>query len=460
MTDTGTDDALRVEAGADKALFVSMLIKDIELLPAVIDLVDNSVDGARATTPADLSAHHIVITAETGRFVIADDCGGIDLVVARHYAFRFGRPESYQGVPGSVGQFGVGMKRALFKLGRSFTVESRSAGTAFVLPVDVDAWAADSGPDWQFRLAVADGDYDPGTRGTGTVITVDRLHDSVAEDFGNPLVLGQLREQIRLRHQAVLEQGLEIKLNGERLAGFAPALLSGPGFAPVNRRFTVRGRDGGEVFCRLVAGLAAGDDDNRDEGQAEDFRQAGDAGWWLFCNERLLLFRERSALTGWGDSVAAYHPQYRRFRGYVYLTSLDTELLPWNTTKTGVDQDSRVWRQVQTEMKTALGQAVAVINRLKTERQRGEEPEDMPVSAALGRATAVPLEQLPFSSIVVAPAPRPTPSSPRPRPTVQKIQYDVDRGRFKEVADLLGVASVAEVGRLTFDYFYEREAEG
>jgi len=447
---TDTEDKLRVEAGADKALFVSMLVKDIELLPAVIDLVDNSVDGARATTPADLSSHHVSITVTPDRFVIADDCGGIDLDVARHYAFRFGRPKEYQGVAGSVGQFGVGMKRALFKLGTRFTVESRAAHSAFVLPVDVDEWAADPSPDWQFRMATADAEYDPAAGGgTGTTITVDRLHDSVAEDLSNPLVLGQLREQIRLRHQAVLQQNLEIKLNDEALTGFAPALLSGHGFAPVNRRFVVTGRDGGEVHCRLVAGLAAGDDDNRDEGQAEDFRSAGDAGWWLFCNNRLLLFAERSSLTGWGDSTAAYHPQYRRFRGYVYLTALDTSLLPWNTTKTGVDQDSRVWRQVQTHMKTALGQMVAVINRLKTERQRGEEPEDMPVTAAVSGATAVPLDELPMNASVVAPSPRPMPATPRPRPSAQRIQYSVDRGRYQEVANILEVTIVSEVGRLT-----------
>ncbi len=213
------------------------------------------------------------------------------------------------------------------------------------------------------------------------------------------------------------------------------------------------------MHCRLVAGLAAGDDDNRDEGQAEDFRGAGDAGWWLFCNERLLLFRERTALTGWGDGAAAYHPQYRRFRGYVYLTSLDTALLPWNTTKTGVDQDSRVWRQVQAEMKTALGQVLAIINRLKSERQHGEDAEDMPVSSALGQARAVPLEDLPANAAPVAPPVRPTPAVPRPRPTVQKVQYNVDRSRYQEVADVLEVTVVSEVGRLTFDYFYEREVD-
>lgn len=39
-----------VDAGAEKRFFIEMLTKDIELLPAIVDLVDNSVDGARGLT--------------------------------------------------------------------------------------------------------------------------------------------------------------------------------------------------------------------------------------------------------------------------------------------------------------------------------------------------------------------------------------------------------------------------
>jgi len=451
-------DPYRVEAGADKRLFVSMLVKDIELLPAIIDLVDNSIDGARATSPGAMSQHHVQLRVEPGRFAITDDCGGIGLDVARKYAFRFGRPTDYDGLPGSVGQFGIGMKRALFKLGREFTVTSRTATTSFVLYVDVDQWLADSDPDWQFRMQTIDTEYDPATGGgVGTEIVVTRLHESVSQDFGNSTILAQLREQIRMRHQAALQQGLEIKLEGERLTGFAPTLLSGPGFRPINERFVIP-EEGGEVHCHLVAGISAAENENLDEGQAEDFRTPGDAGWWLFCNGRLLLFRERSALTGWGDNGAAYHPQYRRFRGYVYLESLTTELLPWNTTKTNVDQDSRVWRIVQGRMKIALGQVQVVLNRLKNERQNAEEQEDMPVTVASRNARPVPVEDLQPSPSVVAP-PVPPKRTPKPPKTTQRIQYDVPYSRYQKAASAMGISVISEVGRRTFDYFFDREVE-
>jgi len=260
-----------------------------------------------------------------------------------------------------------------------------------------------------------------------------------------------------MRHQAALQEGLEIKLGGERLTGFAPTLLSGPGFSPINERFVIPEGDG-EVHCHLVAGVSAAENETLDEGQAEDFRTPGDAGWWLFCNGRLLLFAERTSLTGWGDNGAAYHPQYRRFRGYVYLTSLSTELLPWNTTKTNVDQDSRAWRIVQGRMKIALGQVQAVLNRLKNERQNAEEREEMPVTIASQRARPVPIADLPPSPSVVAP-PLPPRRTPKPPKTTQRIQYDVPYSRYQKVAAAMGISIISEVGRRTFDYFFDREVD-
>ena len=102
----------------------------------------------------------------------------------------------------------------------------------------------------------------------------------------------------------------------------------------------------------LYAGVEGrdGDEPGDDDSDAETFKQPSRAGWYLFCNDRLLLAADQTALTGWGVAAAAYHPQYRLFRGYVYLTATDSSLLPWNTTKTGVDEDSSIFRQVRSEV--------------------------------------------------------------------------------------------------------------
>ena len=122
-----TDDRV-VHAEPTKEFFIEMLVRDIALNRAIIDLVDNSVDGARRKCPkGKYDGLWIEITADKGKFEIKDNCGGISLETARFYAFRFGRPKGMEATPHSVGQFGVGMKRALFKLGSRFRVVSSTA---------------------------------------------------------------------------------------------------------------------------------------------------------------------------------------------------------------------------------------------------------------------------------------------------------------------------------------------
>ncbi len=83
---------MRLNAEPTKSFFISMLIKDIQLTRAILDLVDNSVDGARRLRPdGDYEGLWIHITASQELFEIEDNCGGIPVDLARNYAFRFGR---------------------------------------------------------------------------------------------------------------------------------------------------------------------------------------------------------------------------------------------------------------------------------------------------------------------------------------------------------------------------------
>jgi hypothetical protein len=84
------------------------------------------------------------------RFEIEDNCGGFDVETARNYAFRFGRPAQAKSTDFSIGQFGVGMKRALFKFGRYFEVHSTTPNQRWSMKVDVDAW--EGSPEWLLRV--------------------------------------------------------------------------------------------------------------------------------------------------------------------------------------------------------------------------------------------------------------------------------------------------------------------
>ena len=144
--------------------------------------------------------------------------------------------------------------------------------------------------------------------------------------------------------------------------------------------------------------------------------------------------RDRSALTGWGISLPNYHPQYRQFRGWCWMSASETAALPWNTTKTGVDEDSRVWRQVQSQIKVSGAQVVSVLNRIKTEAQRAETEVDAPTVAAMRGASLVSTKNTSPSETFVAPPPRKPTKRATPRaPRVVKFQFEVQRDRFEAV---------------------------
>src|SRR5690606_29593413 len=97
----------KARASVAKEFFVYMITKDIQLEDCILDLIDNSIDGARrvlqrsskdgqkADSPPDqnasLSDFKVALNLSSDRFVIEDNCGGITLADAKDYAFHFGR---------------------------------------------------------------------------------------------------------------------------------------------------------------------------------------------------------------------------------------------------------------------------------------------------------------------------------------------------------------------------------
>lgn len=82
----------QAKASPTKAFFVQMLVKDVSLESAILDLVDNCIDGAtRLRGDGSYAGLWVKVTVNRDEFVIDDNCGGIDVDLAKNYAFRFGR---------------------------------------------------------------------------------------------------------------------------------------------------------------------------------------------------------------------------------------------------------------------------------------------------------------------------------------------------------------------------------
>ena len=136
------ESGVSADASPTKNFFIEMLVVDVPLDVAINDLVDNCVDGAiRASKRSDnFKKFWVKIKIDEKEFSISDNCGGISIELARDYAFRFGRPAKAKELKRSIGSYGVGMKRSLFKLGKEFTIDSTTKNSHFRIPVIVDKW--------------------------------------------------------------------------------------------------------------------------------------------------------------------------------------------------------------------------------------------------------------------------------------------------------------------------------
>ena len=431
-------DKHRIDASVSKEFFVEMLIKDIPLEMALNDLLDNCIDGAlRVRGDERFDGLQVTITCSPDYFEISDNCGGIEVDTARNYAFCFGRPKEAPPVPHSVGRFGVGMKRAVFKLGKRFIVRSTTTTHRFLVDVDVSDW--EQSADWLFEFKeLEECEEEQPLDECGTSVRVDQLFDGVSERFEIESFITTLTTGIASRYQTHLERGLAVSLNGVSIVGAPVEFFQTAGLRVGRSQEKYNG-----VLVRQLVGVGP--------------RTPKDAGWYVFCNGRMVLQADQTEVTGWGEAnierLPKYHNDFAWFRGCVLFDSKDSASLPWNTTKDGVDQDSALYRSVRTGMVTMMHPVIQFLRQVANE----EEPEE-PLGELLRSAVAVPLRTLQESGTEVFSYRVPQPVvAPEEAPT--RIAYDQPVGIVNEVKERLGVRTNKAVGEKTFEYYVKMEID-
>lgn len=441
------DDGDIVDASPSKRLVAYVLTKDISLEDAILDLVDNAVDGARRVGgKGSMAKYWVEVTFDKNRFSIADNCGGISVDLARDYAFRFGRAGDYAPLDGpknTIGNFGVGMKRALLKMGKQIRVESRTKADFFTLEIPVDKWLADDDKTkpWTFQFATH-GKAVSGVDKVGTKIEVTALRPGVADRFGLAQFAVDLKGLIEDKQSVALTAGLSISLNKAPAASEAVKVYQSKAIKPIHTSEKIA-LDGGIVTVSLFAGVSDKDNDL--------------AGWNIVCNGRTILRCDTSAITGWGnkeqgDKIPNYHHQYSRFRGFVYFESDDPDLLPWNTTKTGVDVEHPLYRRFRLRMIAAMKDVFGFLDDLDKEIKQDTQP----LTETLEKAKAVALTSVAASVKFV----RPAAGAPAKEAQWTNIKYRRDTRSVKAVMKHLDADTPAEAGGMTFDLYLNTGIKG
>lgn len=384
-----------IPAAPTKRFFTEMLTRDIELQDALLDLLDNCVDGIlRSTKPRDLgkedrpyAGYWAKIIFNEKKFQIADNCGGIPLVLARKYAFMMGRPrdEGDSDIP-TVGMYGIGMKRAIFKMGLSGRVTSQTKSEAFEVDIS-KGWMADD-RNWNLPLRFVK----PPLKEPGVVINVEDLRPTVSQTFSKvgSSFSDTFTSLVAQHYGFIINKGFKVSVNGVDVKPVPMSLLwdtkdSGKdGLAPYLYSASLDGVD-----IRLAVGFYDQmlSEDEVEEAQISK-RSTEDAGWTVICNDRVVVHNDKSRITGWGEAgVPSYHTQFVGISGVVYFQSNDAWKLPITTTKRGLDTSSEIYLYVKDFMREGLKKFTTYTNTwkrdLKRERTISSKAERVPVSTLL-----------------------------------------------------------------------------
>lgn len=374
---------LLVASGAPtKSFFVNMLTRDIDLRDAILDLLDNCLDGVvrlkDTSNPDDKEYYsnycaNINITSES--FTIRDNCGGIPLDIAKQYAFRMGRlasdPENNQ-ERATVGVYGIGMKRAIFKMGDNAIIKTRHGNTAYSVLIDEDWIGSES--NWDFPITIIN-DYEHFEQ--GTEITIEKLNDNIKLEWNDNNLesfIESLKRAIQESYSFIIQKGFSIKLNGNDIKPSPIQLLISDADDGIKPYVYEKQYFEQKVTAKLIMGFYKTlQTDSEDDETTENRRTTAQAGWTVTCNDRVVLYNDKTHITGWGEAgVPNFHNQFIGICGVVMFQSSDPELLPMTTTKRGIDLSSIMYADIKNVMRDALKTFTAYTNnwknRIKEER--------------------------------------------------------------------------------------------
>jgi len=430
--------AKAIHADATKDFFVTMITRDISLRDCIFDLLDNAIDGARRNLNAagrpPFDGYIISLDFNRDKFQIRDNCGGIKLSDAIDYAFHFGRrPDSPADVKGGIGLYGIGMKRAIFKIGKYSRVISHAATESFVVVIDVPQWEKQK--DWDFEYEDL-----PPVAERGTEIQVESLNEGVSQQLGDAVFKNELSRAIARDYAFFINQGLVIKVCGDPIPSYKYQLRRSDSLEP-----SVEAYDDDGVSVRILAGLVDDlPDDIPDELKPDKVDRFG---WFVVCNGRVVLAADKGEETIWGvDGFNVWHPQYNGFAGFVFFEAEDQRKLPWTTTKRDLDASSPLYRRTVARMKAATTPVINYTNRRKS---------DIP-AARLAERPSAQLEVYDLRKNSELRLPKIADVN---RPVMATISYSRERAEIEAVKVHMGSIGMTmkEVGTRTFEYYLKAE---
>ena len=434
-------------ADPKKEFFIDVLTMDIDYKSCILDLIDNSVD---AFTKTRRVAGNIKINFSEDSLEIYDDCGGIKETDLLETVFRFGGHIERTGED-ILGIYGIGLKRAIFKIGNAFEFESYDGKDHnIVYEDDLSKWKErDTGGIETWRFKVRKGT--PREKKGYSRLRIYKLKDAYKKI---PTLKEQISRDIRIKYVMFMNEGLSFHVNGVLIEPMSYGMPNTAVLEPA-----VKMIQQGDLRIKIICGY-----NPRASDKAREKPPEGKYGWNIFCNNRLILLDDTTASTGWGESGnTAFHTLYYPFSGYVWINSKDVSKLPVNTTKTGLVTSHETYKLVLKEMWALANPILSYIYKVRlleegsaideaeeaAAEQVSEDAEKMDVNS--NQKSIFELnEEKEFKA----------PLASKKKREVSRIQYDKPIREIEIMKKRMRVKSKKKVGEKSFEYYLEQECGG
>ncbi|AWG80525.1 ATP-binding protein [Vibrio parahaemolyticus] len=373
----------KIVASPAKRFFVDMLTRDIELLDAILDLIDNSLDGAMRESKkqglpeeSKYQGFETTISFDRSHFQISDNCGGIPKDVAINSAFRMGRPanENDSDLP-TVGVYGIGMKRAIFKMGKCSKVESKTEEFSFSVDITPE-WMEEDG-NWDLPYEISENE----DLFTGTTIRVENLRNGIIKTFEEDTEFANdLISAAEIYYSAFIEKGFKIVINNKVIEPSVNLLAIEDNFdekAHAISPFVFRDKVD-DVEISVVVGfyrnfVTGSEEADALEGKENTKASSSKAGVTVLCNDRVVIHADKTRMTGWGEAgVPSYHTQFISIAGVVKFRCNDPSKLPLTTTKRGIEGNSELYLKVKEHIREGLKIFTNFTNKWKNREDRAQ----------------------------------------------------------------------------------------
>lgn len=178
----------------------------------------------------------------------------------------------------------------------------------------------------------------------------------------------------------------------------------------------------------------------RDE---EGDRRSELAGWTIVCNNRVILYCDKTKATGWGQAgVPNYHTQFIAISGIVIFSSTDPQKLPLNTTKRGIDQSHELYIDVKKYMTEGIRHFIDYTNKWKgresDQKAHAVDTDTISISDFGNMVSKVPQKSWSTTTRIVGQSFKPP------------LPYPEEKNPYRQIRFSRPVKEIETVGRFLF----------